>query len=343
MSLTKSYLPSLLQRNLFSFLTFKGYNVVIINPLLISNYVKLQLRKTKTDKKDAFTIALFLLHHHGSLSKDSLSSSLTDLRDLARQRESLVEQMTALKSDIKRMLTITFPELERITGIFTKSVLRLLCDYPSAHALRQGNRSDIAKVLKGSSRGKNSVALVDEIIEAAHSSIGTVSLTKEVIVKQKVSLLIQLEQHLKEIASVLMELCQTKMQEDIEILTSIKGIGKQSAINFLVEIGGNINTFKSYKQLIAMAGLDPSVYQSGKYVGQSKISKRGNRHLRRVIWLMGTRVIFNSDVFRIYYQKRREDGLPYKKAVLATAHKLIRIIFSMLSHKTLFVAEANSR
>jgi transposase len=71
-----------------------------------------------------------------------------------------------------------------------------------------------------------------------------------------------------------------------------------------------------------MAGIDPAVRQSGKYEGSSKITKRGNRHLRRIIWLMTTQVIHYGDVFRVYYRKRRKDGLPYKKAVLATAHKL---------------------
>jgi transposase len=94
--------------------------------------MKLQLRKTKTDKKDALVIAQFLLTKKDSLSQNVLSSESADLRDLARQRESLIDQMTAIKSDAKRLLTITFPELEHIAGIFTKSMLRLLCHYPSA-------------------------------------------------------------------------------------------------------------------------------------------------------------------------------------------------------------------
>ncbi len=120
---------------------------MIINPLLISNFVKLQLRKTKTDKKDAFVIAQFLLLNKDSLSQTILSSDIADLRDLARQRESLVDQMSALKTDIERLLTITFPELEHIAGVFTKSMLRLLCQFPSAHTIRTAKRSMIAKVL----------------------------------------------------------------------------------------------------------------------------------------------------------------------------------------------------
>jgi transposase len=77
--------------NLFSFLTSKGFTVIIINPLLISNFMKLQLRKTKTDKKDALVIAQFLLTKKDSLSQNVLSPESADLRDLARQRESLID------------------------------------------------------------------------------------------------------------------------------------------------------------------------------------------------------------------------------------------------------------
>ena len=90
------------------------------------------------------------------------------------------------------------------------------------------------------------------------------------------------------------------------------------------------------KKLIAAAGLDPSTYQSGKYEGPSRISKRGNKHLRKVIWLMATRVVFSNDLFRTYFYKRRSEGLCYKMAVLATAHKLIRVMFAMLVHQTCF-------
>ena len=93
--------------------------------------------------------------------------------------------------------------------------------------------------------------------------------------------------------------------------------------------------------MIAMAGLDPALYQSGKIDRKGKISKRGNRHLRRVIWQMTTRVIQFNERFKQYYLKRKEDGLPYKKAVLATAHKLIRVMFAMLTNQTFFDPRVN--
>lgn len=326
---------------LFSFLTSEGYSVVVMNPLLISNFMKLQLRKTKTDKKDALVIAQYLIERREIYSQSIMTSDITDLRDLSRQRESLVDQMSAQKVEIKRILSVTFPELERITNIFTKSMLRLLCEYPSASAIKKAKRSRIAKRLIPGSYGKQTDESVDAICKAAKTSIGVESPTKELVLKQKVSILIQLDEHLSELSEILIEHCQAQMGEDVEILTSMKGIGNNSATNFLVELGGGVAPYKSHKQVIAMAGIDPSVYQSGKHEGKGKISKRGNRHLRRVIWQMSTKVIMYNDFFKEYYLKRREDGLPYKKAVMATAHKLIRILFAMLSNKTSFNVRAS--
>jgi transposase len=135
----------------------------------------------------------------------------------------------------------------------------------------------------------------------------------------------------------IMNLLNQRMKHDTKLLWSIKGIGENTAINFLIEMGGDVEMYKNNKKLIAASGLDPSTYQSGTYEGKSRISKRGNRHLLRVIWLMATKVIINNNLFRGYFYKRRNEGLPYKMDVLATAHKLIRIMFVMLSRKTYFI------
>lgn len=328
--------------NLFSFLLAGGYMAVLINPLLISNFVKLQLRKTKTDKKDALVIAQFLLMHIDAMAQTSISPHISDLRDLSRQRESLLSQMTALKCDMKRILTITFPELEKLTGVFTKSILQLLSRFPSAHAIAQADTGEITKLLIDHSMGRNSSKTTEIILNAARSSVGTTSPAREVILKQKAEVLIHLDGHLKELTAMMIELCRSGMGDDIDIMTSLRGIGENTATNFLVEMGGDIRKFNNHKKLIAMAGIDPAIYQSGKHDGQGRITKRGNRHLRRVIWLMTVRVIQFNDCFRNYYKKRIQDGLPFKKAVLATAHKLLRVIFAMLTQRTSFSYAVNS-
>jgi hypothetical protein len=117
--------------NLFSFFTAKGVNTVVINPLLISNFAKLSLRKTKTDKKDAMTIAQFLLVHRDAISHLSLSQDLQDFRDIAREKESVSHMISAHKVEIKRILQTTFPELENLCNITCN-------DKPCQGAYRKG-------------------------------------------------------------------------------------------------------------------------------------------------------------------------------------------------------------
>jgi transposase len=328
--------------NLFSYLVSEGYKVILINPLLISNYVKMQLRKTKTDKKDAVVIAQFLLANGDTLIQRATPSLISDLRDLSRQRESLVDEMTSLKIEIKQLLNITFPELEHMAGIFTKSILKLLQQYPSAFALRDADIGQLSQMLIADSYGHKREDFAKALIKAARFSIGTNSPAKEMIIKQKIALLLHLEDALQETMNMLIEMSRKLMEEDINIMTSIKGIGDKTAANFLVEMGGDINQFERSGKIIAMAGLDPAVYQSGKHEGNGRITKRGNRHLRRIIGMMTTSVIQYTDIFNAYYLNRRKEGLPYKMAVLATAHKLIRVIYAMLTQRTTFCPQVNS-
>ena len=177
-----------------------------------------------------------------------------------------------------------------------------------------------------------------ELIEAARTSIATVSPAKELILSGKIETLVHLQKRRDELTKALTKYCESTIVDDLRIITSIDGINNETATTLLAEIG-DIGNYRSYKNLIAFAGIDPTVYQSGKYEGARRISKRGNRHLRRVIWLMTISVIRHNPLFRNYFLKRRNEGQPFKKAVFATAHKLMRVIFAILSKRTSFKAE----
>jgi transposase len=321
--------------NLFSFLTSRQIHTLVINPLLIANYAKLSLRKTKTDKKDARTIAKFLLDHHQEVSQLSVSQDLQDLRDLSRERESLCHLIAATKVEIKRVLRATFPELESMGDLYTRAMIRFLQEYPSARLVRAAKPKAIAKVLKRPSVGNKLTLTAEEIVKAAQSSVATVSPAKEIILRGKIATLLHLQERLAEVTKLLTELCQSTKLEDLEILRSIKGVGPKTAAPFLAEMG-EVKNYSSHKKIIAYAGMDPSVHESGKFVGMSKLSKRGNRHLRRAIYLMTASVVSQNAFFKAYFLKRKKEGLAPQKALFATAHKLIRVIFAMLSQRTHF-------
>ena len=321
--------------NLFSFLNTRGIEVVVINPLLISQFAKLSLRKTKTDKKDALTIAQFILQHQDSVSQLTVSEGLQDLRDLARERESLCHLISATKSEIKRVLRTTFPELESICDVSTKVMQQFLMQYPSARMIKSAKPKDVNKSLDRKGVGTRLTFSAEDIIGAAKKSVGIVSPAKEVILQGKVSTLMHLQERVEQMTKLMTTLCKASMLQELDIVMSIKGIKTKTAVPFLAEVG-DIKNYSCYKKLIAFAGLDPSVRQSGKFVGQSKISKRGNRHLRRVLYLMASSVVKSNSFFRQYFISKKKKGMSPQKALFAVAHKLVRIIFAMMKYKTYF-------
>jgi len=107
----------------------------VVNPLVIANFTKLSLRKTKMDKKDAVTIARFLFLNRDSIHRPPSSQQTTDLKDLARERESILKMIASMKNDIKRILQSTFPELEQLVDVLGVTMLGLLKLFPSARLI----------------------------------------------------------------------------------------------------------------------------------------------------------------------------------------------------------------
>jgi transposase len=322
--------------NLFAFLCSEGIACVVINPLLISNFARLSLRKTKTDKKDALTIAQFLLANRSKLSEVSYCQRSQDLKDLARERESLAVMIAGLKNDVRRLLQMSFPELEHRCKLFTETMLRFLMKFPSARAITVAKPKEIVKALIHDEGKRKRVWIgAEEIMALAKSSVAPESVAKEWILSEKIETLLYLEDKKKRMTEVLIEACRSMRVDELDIITSVDGISAITGSTFLAELG-DIHAFSSSKHIIAFAGLDPSIHQSGQYEGISRISKRGNRHLRRIVFLMTLCVIRSQNVFREYFLRRKEEGLPPKKAILATAHKLLRVLFAMLSQRTYF-------
>jgi transposase len=126
----------------------------------------------------------------------------------------------------------------------------------------------------------------------------------------------------------------------MHILKSITGISDVTASHFLAEIENK--HFPSYKKLIAYAGVDPSVYESGQSKIKGRISKRGNKSLRRVLFIMALSIIKRNHVFAVYYLKKRSEGKPFRMAILAVIHKLIRTIYALLTKQIPFNPCPNS-
>ncbi len=175
----------------------------------------------------------------------------------------------------------------------------------------------------------------EDILRAAQSSVATASPAKEVILKGKIATLLHLRERMEEMTKLLIDLCEATRVEDLKILRSIKGVGPKTGVPFLAEMS-TIENFSSPKKLIAFARMGPSVCQSGKYIGNGKLSQKDNRHLGRAIYLMTAAVMSKNAFFKSYFLRRKKEGSIPQKASLATAHKLIRVISIMPSHQTYF-------
>jgi len=322
--------------NLLSFLLAETKQVFLLNPSLVKKFLEARsLRKTKTDAIDAHTIAMFLKANRPELTKASYHQTQT-LITLARLRENIAQDISKTKTQLKQKINVAFPEILTM-NIFTQFALNLLKIYPSARAIKTVSLKQFLKVLKPLTinAGRNPNYQPRQIYQLAQESIGTADHNLETVIQYHIQHLIFLTNNLEQITKQFTHECDTHFDNQINILTSINGIGKITTCHFLSEIA-DIQRFNSVKQLIAFCGTDPSIKQSGQMRKKGKVSKRGSKSLRRTGFLMATSVIRYNHTFYLYYFKKRNEGMPYRKAVIATWNKLLRVIFAMLKTNSHF-------
>ena len=323
--------------NLFYFLKNKGYNTYVINPYKMKQFFKFASEKpTKTDKKDAKIIAHFM--EYSKENNNTISDEVKyHLRYLVREKENITHQIAKTKTDIKRILVLTFPEIEKF-NVFSPYILSILLKFPSASSIKKlPEKQFIKKVEKYAPKnGRKSTLTPSYIYQLASNSIASTYPVFENILVLKIQSLLSLQNQLKNIKKLIEETADTFFKREIQILTSIPGIGKTAAIHFISEII-DIKRFKNVSKLVGFCGLDPIIKQSGKYKGQWKISKRGNSHARRIVFIMASCVKRSCPQFREYYIKKRNEGKSYTEAVIATSTKLLRTIFALLSENRLFI------
>ncbi|MFN4132652.1 MAG: IS110 family transposase [Caldimicrobium sp.] len=327
-------------KNLLYFLKSLRYNCVVVNPYMLHQFFKfINNKPTKTDNKDSQTIAHFLEFKHNELNQTQKTPDERDsLKYFVREKERITHWIAREKTEIKTLLALLFPELERKGGIFSKEILTLLSHFPSAHKIRTTPKDQFLNIAKNlsSHRGRKSTLSPENLYELAHSSIACEWPDYEQVLKLKINRLNSLLEEREHIAKLIDQKAEKLFKKEIQILCSIPGIARGSAIYFLAEIV-DIKRFANKRKLVGFCGLDPIIKQSGKFSQKFRISKRGNAHARRIIWIMAGSVKRNCPYFREYYLKKRKEGKSYKEAVIATATKLLGVIHSLLTHERCFM------
>jgi len=298
-------------------------------------------KPTKTDKKDSQTIADFLQLQQNELKDGYFKPDpRISVRHFVREKERITHEIARTKTYIRMLLTLLFPEIERRSGIFSNTILQILLHFGGASTIRAIPKEQfIAQTLHLpplNGQGRKPSISPEEIYQLASSSIAGDWPEYQQLLKMKIKRLYHLMEEKDNITKLIQDKTEKFFKREIEILCSIPGIGKDCATYFLAEII-DIKRFKSPKNLVGFCGLDPVLKQSGKFSASLRISKRGNAHARRIVWIMAGSVKRNCNYFRDYYLKKRNEGKSYKEAVIATATKLLRTIHALLNQNRCFM------
>lgn len=310
--------------NLELFLESSLQSFMEVNPVLIAEHKKsTTLRRTKTDSVDCEAIAKWLMtveykpHPKGFYHSYSLKS-LTRLRDrLVRQRSLYLVKLTDV-------LDHTFPEFKPFFGErFSKTALYLLKTYKTAEKMSRMNSASYEK-LRSLSRGKFSPQQFIKLKELAANTVGV----SNSIFETELECLLDLYENVAEKIGTLETEITSLIEEIHPHFMTIPGIGPLSAAVIYAEYG-DISNFSSPAQMLAFAGLEPSVDDSGTESHGGRMVKRGSSQLRYVLMNCCLPLIRFDMTFAAYYAKKRREGKPHRVALTHVAKKLVRVIFAL--------------
>ena len=322
--------------NLVEFLVSRRYQVCVINPLQTSTMRKNNIRKTKTDKFDTYVIAKTLMTQpHRFMTQEDID--MMHLKNLGRFRMKLVKERTRTKIQLTAYVDRVFPELQYFfkSGLHQKAVYALLKEAPSPEQIASMHLTHLTHLLEVSSHGHFNKEQAKELRVLAEMSVGSSDRALSLQVTQSVDQIELLDRQIHEVES---EMENIMLGLDSVIMT-IPGIGYINGGMILGEIG-DIHRFAKPNQLLAFAGLDPSIYQSGNFnASHTRMSKRGSRALRYALINAAHNVVKNNATFKNYYDKKVAEGRPHYNALGHCAGKLVRIIHKMLTDDVAFNLE----
>jgi len=313
--------------NILGFLLDKGLHTCVMNPLHVNLFRKsTSLRRTKTDRVDARTIAVMMMSGVVLKSYTAISYHNEELKSLTRYRFDKVQQRSKLKQSVSRLVAILFPESEKLfPSLHLASVYALLSELPGAKQIASCHLTHLTNLLETASKGHYSKAKAIELRDAARSSIGSVMPAKSLELQHTIRLIRELDAEISEIEAEIKRI----MDEMNPPILSIPGISYRMGAMILAEIG-DFSRFDSPDKLLAYAGLSPSTYQSGKLDNAfAHMEKRGSRYLRYAIF-NAARYVCHWDVsFAAYLARKCAEGKHYNVAISHAAKKLVRLIFAM--------------
>lgn len=342
-------------RRLQTFLEDYGYDYVILNPLKANKEMNLGLRHNKTDRTDAYHLALIQkLYNHPINQKQA--HEYQQLFALSRFYEQLTSDIVIAKNRLHKALQSTYPEYESVFSSPSGShYWEIIKHYPHCEDVVQAGEEKINKwllTLKGFKiRRANKLAKV--LVESAKKSYpavksNSVEATQVTYYAQR---LIELNNYRSDLLEQMLKVAKSLPNRDLEILESIPGFAQTTAVRVLAELG-NIRRFSNPNKINAFIGIDPGRYQSGEMDSSLSITKHGNAIARKILYRaigqIDNAAKTNPCHVADYYEKKKQSSQTkgFKKIAIASVHKLIRTIYALIMNNQLYdydVAKQNKK
>ena len=313
---------------IYSFLKAKGYTIYVINPIQSDSLRKMYIRQTKNDSIDSFLIAEVI--RFGQFWTTSMADeNILAMRQLCRYRDSVISSRTEIKLRIGTIMEQIFPEYEKqFSSLWVSTSMGILEKYLTPENIENAPIDELFEIIKDKSHNRLTRAKAISIKEAAADTFG-IKIAQDAFSFQLKQLIDRMNFLDKQIEALDIEIMKYYEPFDCYLHT-IPGIGIIGAATILAEIG-DISRFKNSSALVAFAGIDPTVRQSGEFNStHNHMSKRGSPYLRHAIFLAATTCSFHNSPLNAYYKKKRDQGKHHLTATGAVARKLTTIIYAVL-------------
>ena len=322
-----------------AFLEDYGYSYVIINPLKAKKEMNLGLRRNKTDKTDAYHLALIQRLYHHPVNQLQ-SQAYKQLNSLSRFYDQLTSDLVIAKNRLHQALQSTFPEIENLFSTAKGlNYWKIISHYPHCELVRQTKENDIIKwliQLKGIAK-KHAQKTATKLKDLANKTYSVVSESSVEVeqVQYYAHRLINLNEQRKNLVSRMVKLAKSLPNHDLENLESIPGFAQTTAVRILAELG-DIRRFSSPNKINAFIGIDPGRYQSGEMDASLSITKHGNALARKLLYRAIGQIDLASKTnpchIADYYESKKLSSQTkgFKKIAIASIHKLIRTIYALI-------------
>lgn len=328
--------------NLAYFLDERGIPLVMVNPMHVKRSKELDDNlPTKHDRKDALVIARLIKDGRFSYPR-ILKGMEAELRAGSTFRSRLTEELGAVKNRLIRWLDRYFPEFAQVFPSFGKMALAVLECTPFPSDLHQKSPDEVLSLyrkvegLKSPQRPK-----AVRLIEIAANSIGVTE--GQEMARIEIATLVrryhQLEQDIESITERLVELVKTSVE--YKWLSTVQGLGDTTMVDLLAEIG-SFSHYEDPRQLIKLAGLTLRENSSGQHKGQKRISKRGRRKLRALLFRVMMPMIRHNEAFKKlheYYTTRKVNPLRKKQSIVVLCGKLLKVLYGISTKHKAFDAQ----